>query len=205
MAATNLCSVSTFGWWTDPDLVSNDELIQISTFGWYGDFVPVGGGGVCTSWQSMMVTGLRILLDDSDATSFTDGRLLDLITSSAIMVTQEVNFTTDYTITIHPPNISPDPTQDTQDDAFINLVLLKAACMADEQTIRSLSVLSGLTSRAGASRMKTSGNSFGVLVDSGYCATYNRLRNQYASQRKKNLKGTLSPFINGTFDPKNYR
>jgi|TARA_Y100001937_G_scaffold100920_1_gene138323 hypothetical protein len=92
------------------------------------------------AWQTEMTTLLRYVINDTDATSyeFTDSRLQTLIVSSAQMTLGVVDFPRDYNIDIPSTGIAPDPTS-TQDNGFINLVVLKAACMLADGEYRTAS------------------------------------------------------------------
>ena len=92
------------------------------------------------SWQTEMTTLLRYVINDTDATSyeFTDSRLQTLIVSSAQMTLGVVDFPRDYNIDIPSTGITPDPTA-ANDNGFINLVVLKSACMLADGEYRTAS------------------------------------------------------------------
>jgi len=81
------------------------------------------------AWQDTMVTMLRVVIDDmgSDPT-YSDSRLEEVIVVAANLTKQDVDFDSDYTIGVTDLSISPDPTT-APDNAFINLVTLKSACL----------------------------------------------------------------------------
>ena len=82
-------------------------------------------------WKTEMTSLLRYVINDTDSTrrEYTDDRLCNLIVSSAHMTLGVVDFPRDYTIDVPNSGISPDPTSGGRDNGFINLVILKAACM----------------------------------------------------------------------------
>lgn len=84
------------------------------------------------AWQKTMVDILRGLIDDLDPTEgiqeFTDARLEKLLVIASNFVNQEVDFPYTYTIGVVGVTISPCPV-DLNDDGFVNLVCLKAACL----------------------------------------------------------------------------
>lgn len=79
-------------------------------------------------WKTEMTTLLRYMINDVDETSreFTDERLCSLLVSSAHMTLGVVDFPSSYTVDIPNSGISPTP---TNDKSFVNLVVLKAACL----------------------------------------------------------------------------
>jgi len=88
------------------------------------------------AWETEMVTILRHLIDDYVADSdesvatYKHTRLEETILVSAQLAqTEGVNFTNTYTVDADACTLSPDPTTGTKDNAFINLVCLKAACL----------------------------------------------------------------------------
>ena len=91
------------------------------------------------SWQGQMSTILRYLIDDVDSTSykFSDDRIETTLLVAAQLVTLEVDLGNTYTINVEQCKLSPDPTDtDTKDNAFINLVCLKAAVVIVGSQIR---------------------------------------------------------------------
>jgi|14BtaG_2_1085337.scaffolds.fasta_scaffold11485_4 hypothetical protein len=82
------------------------------------------------SWQTEMVTILRSVVGDiTTPYEFNDTSLQQLIVSSGQLMIQEVDFSKSYTFDHTTPDITPDPTDATRDEAFVNLVVLKAACL----------------------------------------------------------------------------
>lgn len=82
------------------------------------------------SWQTEMVTILRSIIGDlTTPQEFTDASLQQLVVSSGQLMLFEVDFPKTYTFDHSTPDITPDPTDPARDDAFINLTVLKAACL----------------------------------------------------------------------------
>ena len=67
------------------------------------------------AWQTDLLTMLRNVIFDVDDTdyTYTDNRLKEMLVVAARLVTQEIAFDTDYTVTISTTGISPDPTDST--------------------------------------------------------------------------------------------
>ena len=82
------------------------------------------------AWQTEMTTLLRYVINDSESPQeFSDARLQRLIVSSAQLTLGVVDFPKTYIVDVAASGITPDPTGDTRDNGFINLVILKAACL----------------------------------------------------------------------------
>ena len=62
------------------------------------------------AWDTTMVTILRTIISDLDASSYSDSRLQQILVVAAQYVQQEISFTTTYTVNIDSPDIAPDPT-----------------------------------------------------------------------------------------------
>lgn len=173
------------------------------------------------AWNNTMVTMVRVLISDLDATpTYTDARLEQLIVVASQFVQQELDFSTAYTINIASPDISPDPTVTaTKDDAFTNFVVLKAACIADQSTFRTKALAEGIRAVCGPVSLQVAGNlkGFQTLLDKGPCAAYEELKQDYIFGNINNIRAIFSPFVGnefrpddgrlGTFfdDPRNYR
>jgi len=87
-------------------------------------------------WKTEMTTLLRYVINDADETAreFTDERLCSLLVSSAHLTLGVVDFPANYTVDIPNSGISPTP---TNDKSFVNLVVLKAACLLAKGEYRS--------------------------------------------------------------------
>lgn len=131
-------------------------------------------------WQTEMVRLIRHLIDDLDAEpTYSDDRLQELILVAAQLVNMDVDFDTTYTIDLDNLILSPDPTDrtaGTRDDAFINLVILKAACLIDNAEARTAAAQS-ITIRDGSSMIGL-GGSGGIaqsklaIMKEGWCKHY---------------------------------
>ena len=79
-------------------------------------------------YPSGVITLFRTVVGDDDATTYTDGQLSKILTSSSWFVQSDVKLNTTYTIDIGAQTISPDPTLEPDTD-FITLVIFKGACV----------------------------------------------------------------------------
>src|SRR6187402_3159724 len=77
-------------------------------------------------WNDEAVLILRYMIDDvDDPVKYSDDRLEQLIFVAAQFVKKENIFEEDYVINVTNKTITPEPT----DEAFTNLVVLKASCL----------------------------------------------------------------------------
>lgn len=88
------------------------------------------------AWQDSMVEILRVMVDDlnDNVRKFTDDRLQRVLVTAAFQVSQGLIFAHTYVSDFNNVEIVPDPTDtinETNDDSFINLTCLKAACIID--------------------------------------------------------------------------
>ena len=160
------------------------------------------------AWQTDLVTMLRNVIFDVDSTNYTytDNRLKEMLVVSSRLVAQEIAFDTTYTITISTTGISPDPTDSTDANsiAFQNFVVLKAACLADQSTLRTKALAAGVTAKLGPASISTNSNlrGFEILFNEGPCSAYSSLKWEYEMGNAKAIRAILSPFVGNTFDPR---
>ena len=161
------------------------------------------------AWQDTMVTMLRILLNDNEdgVQTFTDKRLEQVLVMSASLVQQEINLDNSYTIQFLCGSISPDPTDSaTEDSTFVNLVVMKSACMIDVGSLRAAAFAAGIKAKCGPAVIETLKrmDGFKTLIEEGYCAMYAEMKNDYQFGNTSHLKAILSPFTSPDFDPEDY-
>lgn len=93
---------------------------------------------MATEWKCVMTPMVRALINDlSTSQTYDDGRIHQLIVISAQLMKLEIDFAVVYTSNMRTLTISPDPV-DNSDDAFINLVSMKAACLILEGELKNL-------------------------------------------------------------------
>jgi len=144
--------------------------------------------------------------DDVDDRVYTDARLEELIVVAANLVIQEMAFSNTYTVDIAATSISPDPITQ-KDTVFQNMVVLKAACLADQSTLRTRAQQAGITAKVGPASISTSNslNGYALLLEQGPCATYERLKWEYEmgdAQAQQAIRAVLSPFVGPNYDPR---
>lgn len=126
------------------------------------------------------VTLVRVMIQDTDSVLYTDDRIKELIATAARFVTQEVVFDITYTVNITNKTISPDPFVE-DDQSFINLVSLKAACILDVSTLRTEARKDGVKITQDKSTIITTGRmaGFKTVLEKGWCNLYAEAKDEY--------------------------
>lgn len=115
------------------------------------------------AWQDEMVPIVRALIDDvTSPVTYSDTRLEETIVISAQILNLNIAFNQTYTINVATTSISPDPT-DVRDDAFINLVSIRAACFIYDSEFKTASRL-GIRVTDGPSSIDVSGRLTSALT-----------------------------------------
>jgi hypothetical protein len=84
------------------------------------------------SWQNEIAIIVRHIIDDTDSSKYrySDSRLETTVLVASQLVSMDLDFKNIYNIDIYGGILDPDPTLSaTRDNAFINLVSLKTACI----------------------------------------------------------------------------
>ncbi len=156
------------------------------------------------AWETTMVLMVRSLIGDMGSPPvYEDARIQTSIVVAGVIASQEYQFDTEYTLDLSTPDITPDPTDpSTQDDLFVALVTLKAACILSINTYqtatgRAIRVQDGDTSVSTGEGLK----GYSDILKNGPCASYQQL---LKSAGWKNSSGggiaVLSPFGWGSAD-----
>jgi len=160
------------------------------------------------SWEVEMVKIVRWLIDDRDATpENSDPELEEAIVVAAQMTQREANFGNVYLIDVDTLSISPDPTTtatagEAKDNAFINLVSLKTACIvcngeAKNAARCALSVSDGLSKIDSREKAK-----WLVDIASSACKAYEDALFEFKVGQNVAGEAILGPFSDG--NPKAY-
>lgn len=123
------------------------------------------------AWDETATQILRVLLDDlGDTPRYTDAKLLSVLVVAALQINQELDFTTTYTVNVTNETVTPDP---EDDEAFINLVTLKSACIVNRAELL-IAANRAIYVKDGAASVDLRGvpeNKLKVL-ERGWCAAY---------------------------------
>ena len=150
---------------------------------------------------------LRTMLNDAGCgeSKYSNNRLEDLLITAAYFIPIDVNFNSTYTVDVEAYTISPDPIGQPDGAEFINFMVLKAACIADEGNFRNAALLQGVSARCGPAVLNT--NSYGSylveLLTNGPCKVYEDVSNSYnfSYEGKKIIRAIMSPFVSNDFYP----
>jgi hypothetical protein len=154
------------------------------------------------AWQDVMVIMLRAMVDDLDDTSrkFTDDRLEQTLAVGAFQVLRELTFSTSYVVDVVKIKITPDPTDSvngTNDESFVNLATLKAACIIDRGAA-STAAGQAIAVKDGTSAIDLRGILDGrmkLLAKGGYCSVYKETKTEYqVNQSTSAGAAVMSPF-----------
>ena len=116
------------------------------------------------SWNLEIPIMVRTLVNDlSDNPEYSDERIQQAIVVAAKYVKFDVSLDNEYIIDVSNPDITPDPTVDN-DDIFISLVSLKAACIIDQSTLRTKSATEGVRAALGPASISVNGGLSGIKI-----------------------------------------
>ena len=150
------------------------------------------------AWKTEMTSLFRYVINDVDETTreFTDERLCSLLVSSAHLTLGVVDFPSDYTVDIPNSGISPNPTNDT---SFVNLVVLKAACLLATGEYRS-ATNQGIVVRDGPSSVdpRAMVTAKKGMMDSA-CANYQKAELEYRLGNSKAGEAIIGPHRNAIY------
>jgi|TARA_B100002019_G_scaffold50768_1_gene43170 hypothetical protein len=158
------------------------------------------------SWQIEIPLIVRTLISDlADSPTYSDDRLQQTIVIAASYVQREMNFDTEYDIDLVNLTITPDPAvASTRDEDFIGFSALRAGCFLDQSTFRTKAASEGIRTQLGPANLSVAGNLKGyqMILETGPCAMYDKLKLEYEIGNIKYVKAVLSPFVGNKFDPR---
>lgn len=159
------------------------------------------------SWQGEMTTIVRTLINDVDATNYTYSteRLETSILVAAQIVLLELDFENTYTVDVEQCYLNPDPTDPTtglttvnKDDAFINLVSLKTACLIMGSEMKTQALNAVRVSDGPSSIDYTAVATHVKFLYEYACKTYEEYKFNYAAGNNAVGKAILSPYAPGS-------
>jgi len=155
------------------------------------------------AWLQEATEILRVLINDlSDTPTYEDNILEQTLLAAARYVVQDITLSTAYSVDFIGGSISPDP---SDDDIFLNFVILKAACLTNVWQFNNKAALDGLSAKCGPAALTVKASTdivLGLLRD-GYCKTYEMLKTQNNFGNTQICKGILSPFVSNNYLPMN--
>lgn len=160
------------------------------------------------SWQGQLSVMVRHIIGDVDPMNYkySQKRLETSILVSAQLVTFDVDLRNSYTINVEQCHLSPDPTDDeTKDNAFINLTVLKTGCIIIGSEIKTESG-NAIAIKDGPSSIDLRGVSSTLQVlYKDICAKYDKLLLDYKAGGTLAGQAILGPYSPGSdFITRNY-
>lgn len=156
------------------------------------------------SWQIEIPIIVRTLINDlEDQPVYSDERLKQIISVAAKYVQFDVVLDYSYTVDVVGGNISPDPTI-INDDIFVSLVSLKAACIVDQSALRTKAALEGIRASLGSANLTIKGSLEGFIkiLENGPCSLYEELTSHWDVSQATAIRAILGPFVGNKFDPR---
>lgn len=156
------------------------------------------------SWQVEIPIIVRTLIDDfGDQPTFSDERLIQVITVAGQYVQFDVVLDHKYNIDVINGTITPDPTAD-RDEIFISLVSLKSACIVDQSNLRTKAAMEGIKAALGPASLSVGGSLEGIrmVLEHGPCGLYEELTSHWDVSNASAVKAILSPFVGNKFNPR---
>lgn len=155
------------------------------------------------SWNIEMPIIVRTLINDlSDSPTYSDERLLQVISVAAKYVQFDVVLDQAYAVNVVNPDIAPDPTI-SNDNIFVSLTCLKAACIVDQSTLRTKAAMEGIRAALGPAQLSVANSLAGIrlIIEQGPCAAYDELTSHWDVKEATAIRAVLSPFVGNRFDP----
>lgn len=156
------------------------------------------------AWQNELTIIVRTLINDIDEPyEYSDSRIQQILTVAAKYVQFDVNLDYLYNVDVVASTITPDPTE-KNDDTFISIVCLKAACLIDQSNFRTKAVLEGIRTGLGPASISISGSLDGwsSIINHGACGLYEELTSHWDVKNASAVRAILSPFVGNKFDPR---
>lgn len=152
------------------------------------------------SWQGQMGTMLRYIINDinPDNYQYTDKRIETTLLVAAQLTMMDATFLNNYNINIETCLLSPDPTElATKDNDFVNLTVLRAACVMLGSEIRS-EAGNAISIKDGPSAIDLRGVA-GTLstLYTDICEKYQKLKDSY----KKGISTDIGQAVLGPYSP----
>lgn len=155
------------------------------------------------SWQTELTTMVRTLINDlGDTPEYSDSRIEQCLVVSAKYVQFDIVLDHSYLVDVVSSTISPDPTIDN-DEIFIMLTALKAACLIDQGTLRTKAAMEGVKAALGPASLSVGGSAsaWEKILNHGPCKLYSDLVEHWDVSNASAIAAVLGPFSGNKFDP----
>lgn len=163
------------------------------------------------SWDTEMVTVLRYAINDFGTTqTYSDDTLIIMLLMGVQWVQQENDFANTYYTNIDNQTLTPDPTAEPRDEAFMWLVTLKAMCTIAQAELKLVGGQAIAITDEGSS-IDLRGTLQGkTITGKTFCDDYKNASWKYRLQKSPNGRGIFGPFsivgvgMNGSQGWQNY-
>jgi hypothetical protein len=155
------------------------------------------------AWQPELTTMVRTLINDAiEPYQFSDERIIQTVLVAGKYVQFDVVLDHSYTVDVVNLTITPDPTDDN-DEIFIILTSLKAACLVDQGTLRTKAAMEGVRAALGPASLSVGGAAAGweMILKHGPCKLYDDLVEHWDVSNASAIAAVLGPFSGNKFDP----
>lgn len=155
------------------------------------------------SWQTELTSMVRTLINDaSKPYQFTDNRIIQTILVAGKYLQFDIVLDHSYSIDVIGQTITPDPTEDN-DEIFMILAALKAACIIDQGTLRTKAAMEGVRAALGPASLSVGGSVAGweTILKHGPCKLYDDLVEHWDVANASAIAAVLGPFSGNKFDP----
>lgn len=155
------------------------------------------------SWQTELTIMTRTLINDViEPYQFSDDRIIQTILVAGKYLQFDIVLDHPYVIDVVNKTITPDPTED-DDEIFIMLAVLKAACLIDQGTLRNKAANEGVRAALGPASLSVGGAAAGwaMVLEHGPCKLYSDLVEHWDVANASAIAAILGPFSGNKFDP----
>lgn len=155
------------------------------------------------AWQTELTLMVRTLINDiGDVPEFSDSRIEKCLIIAAKYVQFDVVLDHSYSVDVENSTITPDPTID-DDEIFIMLTALKAACIVDQGSLRSKAAIEGVRAALGPASLSVGGSAaaWEKILNHGPCKLYSDLVEHWDVANASAVAAVIGPFSGNKFDP----
>lgn len=151
------------------------------------------------SWETDCVELLRNLVNDVDEPQrYSDDRLTRVLVVAAFQLLRVASFPQNFTVDISQQSVSPDPTDrdaQTNNDNFVDLMCLKAACIIDTGAA-CLAAQTAVSTKDLTTQVDLRGVAASTLalLEKGWCSAYEESLTRYLDG-----DGSISAAVMGPF------
>jgi len=149
------------------------------------------------SWKLDLVLMLRSIIGDLDSVKFTDERLKQILVIGAFNVSNDADFSNEYTIDIGSVSISPDPI-DINDPDFAILTVYKSACILLGSEVKT-EAANSISIKDGPSAIDLRGVTQSLIVlYNDLCKKYDEMLTAYQYNNTLVGQAILGPYSPGS-------